>query len=179
MDVIWRSVAPPDMHKKFDLFGYGFKKKLTDEEKAEQDARLAAEAEQIAEEQRKEAEERRLKAAAAYVGPGRPRKKPILVDPDDTADKRQQKKQKATVVKPTAKRIDWFRNYAVVVEIMDAVQRFQQFRPAVRWLVKEKPHLYKHLSESTVRKWYASVLKVNRAAIDRCVYPVSTKGSRC
>ena len=38
------------MHRKYSQFAHGFKKALTDEEKAEQDARLAAEA-QIAVEQ--------------------------------------------------------------------------------------------------------------------------------
>ncbi len=30
--MIWRSVAPPDMHKRYDQFGHGFKKALITEQ---------------------------------------------------------------------------------------------------------------------------------------------------
>ena len=51
--MIWPSEAPLDMHRKYSLFAHGFKKALTDEEKAEQDARLAAEAQIAVERSRK------------------------------------------------------------------------------------------------------------------------------
>ena len=50
------------MHRKY-LFAHGFKKALTDEEKAEQDARLAAEAQTAVEQSRQAAEEAKIKAA--------------------------------------------------------------------------------------------------------------------
>ena len=42
--MIWPPKARLDMQRKYSLFVQGFKKALTDEDKAEQDARLAAEA---------------------------------------------------------------------------------------------------------------------------------------
>ena len=54
------------MHRKY-LFAHGFKKALTDEEKAEQDARLAAEAQTAVDQSRKAAEEANIKAAKSYA----------------------------------------------------------------------------------------------------------------
>ncbi len=41
MTVIWRSVAPLGMHKKYNLVGHGFKKALNDVDKDEQDASVS------------------------------------------------------------------------------------------------------------------------------------------
>ena len=49
------------------MFAHGFKKALTDEEKAEQDARLAAEAQSAIEQSRTAAEEAKIKAAKSYA----------------------------------------------------------------------------------------------------------------
>ena len=45
--VIWPPEAPLDVHRKLLLVAHGFKKAPTDEEKAEQDATLAAETKQL------------------------------------------------------------------------------------------------------------------------------------
>ena len=65
--MIWPSEAPLDTHRKYSLFAHGFKKALTDEEKAEQDARLAPEAHTTVEQSRKAAEETINKAAKPYA----------------------------------------------------------------------------------------------------------------
>ena len=55
------------MHRKYSLFAHGFKTALTDEEKAEQDASLAAEAQTAVEQSRTAAEEAKIKAAKSYA----------------------------------------------------------------------------------------------------------------
>ena len=55
------------MHRKYSLFAHGFKKALTDEKKAEQDARLAVEAQTAVEQSRKAAGEAKINAAKSYA----------------------------------------------------------------------------------------------------------------
>ena len=65
--MIWPSEAPLDVHRKYSLFAHRFNKALTVEEKAEQDARLAAEAQTAVEQSRKAADEAKIKAAVVYA----------------------------------------------------------------------------------------------------------------